>query len=156
MSQFDHLKALHVTATATADFIFEHLEGMPSLTCRPATDINEGFFNAVLKAGKQASRKAKAIRKLKGKQEKDLAAQKEKARLDDIELFVDHIVVGWDDVVNKKGKPVEFTTENLRQFLQAIPPEMFHDLRVFCLSIENFRPDPGGMSDEEREDLSGN
>lgn len=159
MSQFDHIKARCVDDDATAPFTFEFLEDLPTLICRPATRINEGFFNAVLKAGKQAARKKKAIRKIKGKQKQDAAALKEaikKARFDDIDLFVAHIVTGWEDVVNKKGKSVEFTPENLRDFLRAIPPEMFDDLRMFCLDIENFRPEAESMSDEEREDLQGN
>tara|TARA_R110002167_G_scaffold93122_2_gene249826 strand:+ start:22673 stop:23146 length:474 start_codon:yes stop_codon:yes gene_type:complete len=157
MSQFGQLKALHVKDGDTAEFFLSELEGIPVLTCKPATNINKAFLNAVMRASKQASRVAKAKRSLKGKQDETVTqAAIEKARMDDIELFVEHIVIGWEDVVNQDGAPVEFTADNCREFLQAIPPEMFTELRLFCLDIRNFRPEAAGMDPEEQETLQGN
>ena len=157
MSQFGQLKALHVKDGDTAEFFFSELEGVPVLTCKPATNINKSFLNAVMAASKQASRVAKAKRKVSGKQDDTITqAAIDRARMDDIDLFVDHVVVGWEDVVNQDGEPVEFSKENCRDFLQAIPPEMFTELRLFCLDIRNFRPDAVEMDPEEQETLQGN
>tara|TARA_R110002153_G_scaffold54447_5_gene151678 strand:- start:2348 stop:2821 length:474 start_codon:yes stop_codon:yes gene_type:complete len=157
MSQFGQLKALHVKDGDTAEFVFDELEGFPSLICKPATNINKAFLNAVMASSKQASRIAKAKRKIKGKQDETITqAAIDKARTDDIELFVDYVVVGWEDVVNQVGDPVDFSPENCRDFLQAIPPEMFTELRLFCLDIRNFRPEAVEMDPEEQETLQGN
>ena len=154
MSQFDHLKALHVKDGDTADYYFEELGGTPYLTCAPATNVNKAFLNAVMKKSKEASRVANARRRLRGSDEVTDAAI-ERARLEDIELFVEYIVSGWGNVFNTDGEPVEFTKENCREFLQAIPPEMFADLRLFCLDVRNFRQETG-MDPDEQEALQGN
>tara|TARA_R110000737_G_scaffold47134_5_gene67063 strand:+ start:1363 stop:1836 length:474 start_codon:yes stop_codon:yes gene_type:complete len=157
MSQFGQLKALHVKDGDTAEFYFNELEGIPQLTCKPATNVNKAFLNAVMAASKEASRVARAKKKIKGKQDEAITqAAIDRARMDDIELFVDHVVVGWEDVVNQNEEPVEFTAENCRDFLQAIPPEMFTELRLFCLDIRNFRPEVTKMDPEEQETLQGN
>ena len=157
-SQFGQLKAMTVKAGDTADFFFNEIEGIPQLTCLPATNINKPFLNAVLKQSKEAARKARALRKVKGKKQDEAAtdAAIARARKEDVELFVSFIVQGWEDVFNVEGEPVEFNEENCRDFLNAIPPEMFNDLRVFCLDIRNFRPDLDSMDSDEQEELSGN
>ena len=157
-SQFGQLKAMHVKPGDTAEFYFNELEGIPQLTCLPATNVNKPFLNAVMKASKEAARKARAMRKVKGKKKDEDVSQAaiDRARLEDISLFVEYIVQDWEDVVNIEGEPVEFNQENLRDFLTAIPPEMFNDLRVFCLDIRNFRPELDSMDSDEQEELSGN
>ncbi len=147
MTDFSNLQALHITDDATVEFVFFGIHGEPTLSVRPATQENKPFFNAVLAKNKQASRKAK------GRRAAALTATTlVEARTADIELFVSYIVTGWTNVVDAKGKAVKFSKEVCRQFLEAIPGDMFDELRMFCLDIANFRleMDPG-----ELEELSG-
>ena len=66
---------------------------------------------------------------------------------------MDYIVTGWSNVEDAKGKAVKFSKEVCRQFLIAIPGDMFDELRLFCLEISNFREE---MDPEELAELSGN
>lgn len=148
MTDFSNLTALQITEDATADFVFFGIVGEPTLQCRPATQENKPFFNQVLLKNKQA------MRKLKGRRSQAPTAQMlAEARVADIELFVNFIVTGWSNVVDAKGKAVKFTKEVCKQFLEAIPGDMFDELRVFCLEIANFRNE---MDPEELEELSKN
>lgn len=148
MTDFSNLAALQITEEATAPFIFYGIAGEPTLDCRPATQENKPFFNAILLKNKQI------LRKQKGRRAAAPTAQMlAEARVADIELFVKYIVVGWANVVDAKGKVVKFTQEVCKQFLEAIPGDMFDELRMFCLEIANFRLE---MDPEELEELSGN
>jgi hypothetical protein len=148
MTDFSNLSALKITEEASAEFTFFGIAGEPSLTCRPATQENKPFFNAVLAKNKQAQRKLKGRRA-----QAPTAATLAEARVADIELFVEYIVIGWSGVQDAKGKDVKFSKDVCRQFLEAIPGDMFDELRVFCLEIANFREE---MDTEELEELSGN
>jgi hypothetical protein len=148
MTDFSNLSALQITEEATAEFAFFGINGEPTLTCRPATQENKPFFNAVLAKNKQAQRKQKGRRA-----QAPTAATLAEARANDIELFVEFIIVGWSNVVDAKGKAVKFSKDVCKQFLEAIPGDMFDELRVFCLEIANFRTE---MDPEELEELSGN
>jgi len=139
---------LQVENGATAKFPFALIEGNPSLTVRPATDVNVPFFNAILSRDKSAEREI-----AKGSDVTD--EQMNAVRLKDIDLFVEFIVIDWENVLDSKGKKVKFTQDNCREFLLAIPVDMFNQLRLFCLNINNFR-NRAVMSDEELKALSGN
>ncbi len=148
MTDFSNLAALQIAEDATTPFTFYQIIGEPTLDCRPATQENKPFFNAILLKNKQTQRKQKGRRAVA-----PTAQMLAEARTADIELFVDYIVVGWTNVVDAKGKVVKFSKEVCKQFLEAIPGDMFDDLRVYCLEIANFRSE---MDPEELEELSGN
>ena len=148
MTDFSNLAALQITEDASAPFVFYQIRDEPTLECRPATQENKPFFNAILTKNKQDSRKQKG-RKAAAPTAQMLAD----ARAADIELFVNYIVIGWTNVVDAKGKAVKFSKDVCRQFLTAIPGDMFDELRVFCLDIANFRNE---MDPEELEELAGN
>jgi len=147
MTDFSNLSALQITEDATAEFVFFGINGEPTLSVRPATQENKPFFNAVLTKNKQAQRKAKGRRAVA-----PTATTLAEARTADIELFVSFIVTGWTNVVDAKGKAVKFNKEVCKQFLEAIPGDMFDELRMFCLDIANFRLE---MDPDELEELSG-
>lgn len=151
MADFKHLAALRVEADATVDFTFFRIAGEPTLTVRPAGDTNPDFFNAALRANKKAQRAARGRRG-----QTPTPESIERARQADITIFADTIVTGWSGVMDSDGNEVEFSRENLVQFLNAIPPDMFNELRNFCLDIDNFRDAPEEMDEEELEDLQGN
>ena len=148
MTDFSNISALQISETASTEFIFFGIHGEPSLDVRPATQENKPFFNAVLLKNKQAQRKAKG-RRAQAPTAQTLA----EARTNDIELFVEYIITGWRNVLDAKGKAVKFSKDVCKQFLEAIPGDMFDELRLFCLEIANFREE---IDVEELEELSGN
>ena len=149
MADFQHLAKLRVQDDATAEFTFFRIVGEPTLTVRHAGDTNPDFLNAVLKKPKRLQRAARRARQI-------TAASIDSARMEDIQLFARCIVVGWSGVLDSQGEEVEFTRENLIDFLTAIPPDMFNELRAFCLDIENFREESDMMDAAEEEELQGN
>jgi len=150
MADFTHLQSLRVADDATASFTFFQIGGEPTLQVRHAGQSNRDFFNAALKMNKAAARGA---RKQRGgvPTPEDI----EKARQQDIRIFARYIVTDWQNVLDSEGNQVEFSEEVCVQFLQAIPSDMFTELRVFCLDITNFREEEM-MDEEELEDLQGN
>jgi len=83
-------------------------------------------------------------------------AQLLEVRRQDVAIFVEFIVKGWSNVMDKDGKQVEFNAEECSDFLLAIPADLFDDLRAFCLDISNFRDVEPSMDPEEQEELTGN
>ena len=65
-------------------------------------------------------------------------------------------MTGWSGVLDAKGDEVEYSEEVCIQFLDAIPPDMFIEMKVFCLDIENFREVEDQMDPEDLEDVLGN
>ena len=151
MADFSHLKSLQVQSDAKATFTFFRIAGEPTLEVRPATEANNEFFNAVLKQGKAAARRARGRR---GQTPTKEAI--EQARQEDIKLFVKYIVVDWEGVLDSKGESVPYSSEVCEQFLKAIPSDMFNELRNFCLDIDNFRLESEQMEADELEELTGN
>ncbi len=146
MVDFKQFQKLDVTDDASAEYTFVYDGGaLGTLRVRPASDANPDFFNAVLKANKRKSRAA-------SKPTRESIAM---ARREDIRLFSKYIVIGWSSVQDAKGKNVPFSEDNCIEFLTAIPKDMFNDLRLFCLDINNFR-ECELMDQEELEELKGN
>jgi len=150
MSKFGHLQKLAVTGESTVDFVFYAIDGSPTLEVAPATKANKPFFNAVLKKGKEAQRKLRARRGQMPTQ-----AQLDEVRRQDADLFVEYVVKGWRNVVDQEGEPVEFSAQECREFLLAIPEDMFEELRDFCMETANFR-NVDDMPSDEQEELAGN
>ena len=99
------------TKIETADIAIEGLDGMrPVLTCKPATEDNPAYFNAM-------SRRLRRGRRGQG----DMTVKDvRKIRRDNIDLLPEHCIIGWRDVFDADGKPVEYSIDNVREFLQAI------------------------------------
>tara|TARA_R110002167_G_C12707228_1_gene655168 strand:- start:61191 stop:61640 length:450 start_codon:yes stop_codon:yes gene_type:complete len=149
MADFTHLGKLRVQDDATAEYTFFRIAGEPTLTVRAAHESNRDFFNAALKRSKAAMRRSRGRKNQMPTQE-----MIEQARQEDIVLFAKYVVVSWTGVIDAEDQDVEMTPEVCAQFLDAIPPDMFTELRAFCLDIENFRED--GLDSEDLEDLLGN
>jgi len=54
------------------------------------------------------------------------------------DLFAEHVLVGWEGVVDAKGEPVAFSTATAAGLLRALPEIVFQDLRVFFILPRNF------------------
>lgn len=149
MANFEHLKELAVEHDSTTFYLFSRIMGLPRLEVRPAHRINPLFLNEMIRGSKEAARRLSS---------EEMPDQKEldKVRLRDADIFARCIVVGWENVIDSEGNEVEFTEDHCREFLMAIPVDMFDDLRVFCMLIDNFRTGSLAISREEEEALTGN
>ena len=134
MSKFGYLKAADVSADQTQEFPIDEIrvnEKTPVLIVRTALSGNKAYRNEVLKDAARISRGGRV--RVSGRMVEDNRAR-------DQELYAKHIICGWRDVVDGEGNPVEYTAENGREFLEAIPDFVFDALRLFC-------NDPASFSD---------
>jgi len=131
MPDFSNLKKQEVDQDYEREFTLSYLEGEPVLLVVSATQSNKAYFNARLKAmSKFAGRSAGAkidVTKISEIQD------------DDRELMAKHVVRGWKNVLDAKGQAVEFNLENCEAFLDALPRDMFMDLKAFTENPDNFR-----------------
>lgn len=151
MVNFKHLEKLHVSQEDTEIYIFTGIMGRPRLRVKHAGECNHDFLNAALKENKKFKRQNR------GRTDQEITeASIVSARKQDIVLFAKTVLVDWFDVVDSQGNKVDFSVDNAIQFLEAIPSDMFTDLKEFCLDIENFREIPDEMDSEELEAIQGN
>jgi hypothetical protein len=135
MANFDHLKNLEVTAESTADYTLYQVEDpetgkSPTLIVAPATDANAPYFNALLKRSRKYARQLKA---------RNVSVDTlQQSRGEDKILYPRHVIKGWRDVFDSKGKPVKFSQEACIEFFQSIPDWIFEDIRTFAGDPTNF------------------
>ena len=142
MSMFDHYQTRQVDADESRQVTLYNVKGEPVLFVKYAGEANKPYFNDLLR------RNQKMARTLRGRAIS--TSVMEKTRESDRSLYSEHIVVGWEKVVDRNGDPVEFTQENCLEFLKALPPEEFDEVRAFCTNQYNFTE---GDADEEDEAL---
>lgn len=145
---FSHIENLKVDPTATAEYVFYDIKGEPTLTAKPAAEVNGPYLNALLKGGsKRLFRRARRNRV-------DPGSVKEN-RAQDVKLYSKYVVTGWKNVVDVEEKPVEFSPEACQAFFNALPPDMFDEFRAFCSDLDNFR-DEDDLSTDEAEETAKN
>jgi len=158
MSKFDfsNVQRQAVTTDRTAIFTFWRLEGNPRLTVRPATEDNPSYMRAILKGSREQMRRLKAG---------DLTPEMlEENREKDRRLFPKFIIVSWDGVMDASGAPVKFSQDACAEFIAALPRDLFNELRDFCSTADNFRPeadedgevDDAPLTEEEADEIVGN
>ena len=131
-SDFSNLKKLSISRDSTSRFVLSDLEGAPVLIVRPATEENGGYFEAV------ASQTTKTLRRLRsGAGAKML---KENRKLDR-GLYPVHIITTWENVCDTEGAEVDYSREDCKAFIQALPGWIFDKLRNFCGEQANFLPE---------------
>ena len=128
MTDFSYLKKLEVTGK-TADYTIYQISGEPTLIMKPATEANKPFFNSVLR------RSNRNLRAVKGGINSKMIKEN---REEDRELYPKHIISGWKDVIDSKGKTVEFSEKDCADFIIAIPDWIFDDIRAFAGESSNF------------------
>ena len=110
------------------------------LQLKPATEHNDGYMNAKLAlASKQPPRpKPKRSGEIAWN---DPAVQKN--RDDEVTIFARHVVVGWEGVTNREGRPVPFSEDAALALLRALPDWIVDRIRAFAWTPESFttRPD---------------
>jgi len=132
MSNFNYLKKLEVEGK-TARCEIHNIPGEPVLIVKPATEANKPYFNAVLR---QSKRNVRAVQSGAIN-----AAMLSENRNQDRELFPKFVVVGWEKVSDADGNFAEFTEENCRAFLDAMPDWLFDKIRNFAGDCSNFMED---------------
>lgn len=140
---FEKIKKLAVGKGATAVYVFEELEGQPSVVVRPATQANPEFLNEVLADARQLAKRKR--KRGQGMSAKEL----DESRVRDLELYARHVVVRWEKpALMDDGSPAPDSA--LGEFLAALPDDVFDGLRAFCGDPESFRNREGDQ------DLLGN
>lgn len=147
MSKFAHLKALKVDGTKTVRYELSEItvNGVsPVLLVAPATDANKPYFNAMLKrvAATKKRPRGGAI----------TMAFIDESREEDIQTYAEHIIKGWEDMIGADGKPIKFSVDECKEFLEAIDTWIFDGIRAFCVDPKNF----AGDLDINIEDVSKN
>ena len=132
MVDFSHLERQKVSDADTTIYELFDID-MPgaSLTVAPATRSNKPYNAALIKKTLPMQRRMAG-----GKMSAEFL---EKYRDDLKPPYANHVIKGWDKVVDAKGKPVEFTKENALAFLVALPNQSFDALVGFCEDDTNFR-----------------
>jgi len=140
MTDFSHLNKLNVTKDSQAEYELSELEGAPVLIVKPANESNSGYMNGLLRktGSKRAGRKVKV--------RVDTKAMAE-MRDNDKALYPDHVIIGWRNLLDAKGKQVEFNADNATAFIAALPNWIFDGLRGFANDPESFVE---GIDSEEK------
>lgn len=133
MSKFSHLKKLGVKSDVTAEYAIHQIivnGEMPTLTLAPATEANSPYFNSLLRRASKASKRIKngVIKK------ETIDENREEDRKD----FAKHVIKGWKGVTDEKGVAVEFDADSCLEFLEALPNEIFDEIRAFATDASNF------------------
>jgi len=146
---FKHLNKLQIDPGKSIEFTFFNVVGEPTLFVRPTTQENKRYLNAVLSRGNRT------IRRMRGN--KITVAVLSENRAQDRELFPKYVVTGWksETVLDAKGRSVPFSEESCAQFLEALPNDIFDELRTFCGEPENWR-ERDELNHEDVKDLAGN
>lgn len=147
MSKFGTLKKTLAISSDAVRFVLAEIEWdpRPVLHVKSASYGNPDWTSYVveLAAANAAERKRKArLARAGGKdpEEDRLTAESiAKDRQQDRDAFPGRVVVGWEGVIDDTGKPVPFTTEDCREFLNALPDDVFDRLRAFVQDANNFR-----------------
>ena len=147
MSDFSYLNKLAVDDQSTAEFTFTEIEGYPTLIGKPAAECNERYFNAVLR---RQNRKARVRMAMRGNITANMLSDE---RDEERKEFADHVITGWDGVVDAKGKDAPFNAENCMLFFQAMPDDVFDRMKFFFQDLNNFR---NGMAKPDTEETAKN
>lgn len=134
------IRAASVATDITARYTVWELTTDPAkpvvLIVRPATEPNNGFLNAVFKLP--------SMRRT-GNEQMSIARM-HATNVEAVEPYADHVIIGWENVVEDDGSTPHYTPAKGRELLAALirpppdgRPDLFVNLRLFCGNIENFR-----------------
>lgn len=130
MTDFSHLKQYDVTSDNTVDYPITEIEGSPTLVLRPANESNRAYMNGILRStGKRGARKSKI---------KVDSRMLEELRDYDRELYPEHVIVDWKNVLDVGGEIVKFTPQSAKDFIAVLPNWIFDSIRMFAANPENF------------------
>jgi hypothetical protein len=129
MSKFSYLEKLDVSASKTVEYTINEIDSQPKLLISPATEANKPYFNAILRRARKNNKAVQAGAINVGIIQSN--------RNEDRELYAQHIIKGWEGVVDDRGKVVEFNATDCLEFLQALPDYIFDGIREFASNPQN-------------------
>lgn len=139
MADFGFVRQQAVSDGATARFTLYGIQmptgDNPVLVGRYAGEANRPYYNALLKRQAKRVQATQAALRANAVTPEMIALNRD----DDRELFPRFVLTGWENVCDAKGKPVAFSEENARDFLEALPNEDFDEVRGFFSNRSQFR-----------------
>jgi hypothetical protein len=139
MPDFSHLEKLNVTEQSEAEYTFDEIWGEPSIWFHPMTDSNAEYLNERVRL---AVERAEASEKDTKKQRRAKVLSSDRLEEDrelDRVLMAKTCAIKWGTPPrDKDGKVVEFSKENVLDFLRAIPNYMLDPLRGWIANPYNF------------------
>lgn len=132
MGKFGHYEKLS-TSGKTSTFTIHSVTvngKSPKLIGRFAGESNTGYYNQLLKRSFQYAQQvaANAV----------TAAMLDENRAEDRALYPEFVIEGWENVTDSKGKPVDFSTEDCKDFLESLPGWVFDEVRGHFSNPRNF------------------
>ena len=136
MAEFGYLKKLEITGESVAVYTFAGVVGKPAVKVRPANDYNPKFWSAKVALSRTHADMQQALAAA-GVGDNDTAAL---VRQIDRQLYPTHIVIGFERAPydGKTKQRVQGTVEEVREFIHALPDNLFDELRDFCISRNTF------------------
>lgn len=146
---FSHLQKLEVTEANERQFVFDELEGDPSIWVRCACEKNRAWLN---ERGRIAGERAEQMAKedpAERRKRLELGDQFEEDREIDRQLISRTLAVRWGTPPqDAKGKKVEaFDPDVVHAFLTALPIRCVDRLRNYVQNEFNFVNRPSGPKD---------
>lgn len=134
MTDFSNLNTLGVDPGVERRFTFRnvYLTDKPVwITSRVASvDYNDAYRAEVVRRAAERSNEKIDLETI------NLVAL---ARENDKVIMAASCPTGWGEVVDAKGKVVEFSPEECLAFFKALPDDIFDDYRAWVVNVEGFR-----------------
>ncbi len=146
MADFSHLKKLHVTDETLAEYVFEDIDGEPSIWLAPATEGNAAFLNESLRLSAEETERVMKIAEATGNYDAppETVDTREAARDKDRRLIANFCAKKWGNPpLDVNGDAPEFTADNCYDFFCALPSDMFDPVRNFVVNVRRFRKAAG-------------
>ena len=146
-----NLDGTQVDGASTAVFTFYDLPGEPWLRVRAGGELNRPYFAALL-----ASQTKNRKRLMKGTINAEML---ERNRQIDRKLYPQHMdagdMGGWRNRVDGVEMPLEYSPAAWAAVVQALPNDLFDEVRSFCNEPSNFRSE-NEPDQDEIEETAGN
>jgi hypothetical protein len=110
------------------------------LICQPANDENPRYNAAILRTAGKRRRTTAGTQVSKKDSDRD--------RDEDRRLYPKFVIVGWGNIYDTAGKPVDFSQEACEAFVAKLPNWLFDKVRVACMRGENFVDEDEDLPDE--------
>lgn len=128
---FSHLAKAEIDPSTAMPYRITDLDPAPTIWFKPATSANKPFWAATLKrmnARNQGGRRAARL----------TPASTEESRDEDRELYAKYCATKWEGVLDRGGKEVAFSIDNVLAYLNALPDWIFDGVRGFVTEPGNY------------------
>ncbi len=131
MADFSYLEKFDVNEKARDKFVFHEIPGkddkFATLIVAPAGEPNKPYFSTLTRYAMKHRRSMQ-----------NNANILEETRNLDRKLYSEFVIKDWENIVDVKDQPVEFSKKRCAEFLDALPNPLFDRLREHCAELDNF------------------